>query len=253
AADLPAIIGILRPQLKGPDGCLAKIMSKDESKLFRQLLEKSRGIRNFMAHHNIPNDDRLQDLESTKKILSDILEFAIRGLASDRGIYQISWSPYHHICETSIEAKGPLTVIVPLNAGPLISFRDRVLQDHGLERRRELYRRSKRKATEESRRKQKDDYETALIRKQQRKERDIAMRSSRQRKKLDRIEQKFIKSQELGYARLNEVKVQMREEQEIFFRQRAEILTDGMFHPTVEESLFITFLLAISSPLWLTV
>jgi hypothetical protein len=88
AADLPAIIGILRPQLKEPDGYLANMMSEDEVKLFRRLLKKSKDIRNFMAHHNIRND-RWNDLENTKECLSDMLEFAIRGAASDRGIYQV--------------------------------------------------------------------------------------------------------------------------------------------------------------------
>lgn len=149
---------------------------------------------------------------------------------------------------------GPLIVMVPLNKEPLLSFRDRVLHDDDLEQSRVLYRRPKLKATEEGRQKQKDDYKTALIRKQQRKERDIAMRSNHQSKKLEKLEQRFIKSQELGYARLNEVKVRMREEKEVFYRQRAEILNDGIFHPTVgEKFLFITILLAISSPLWLTV
>jgi hypothetical protein len=46
----------------------------------------------------------------------------------------------------------------------------------------------------------------------------------------------------------------MREEKEVFYRQRADILNDGIFHPTVEEKLlFITILLAISSPLSVTV
>lgn len=144
--------------------------------------------------------------------------------------------------------------MVPLNKEPLLLFRDRVLRDHDLEQKRVLYQRPKRKATEEGRGKQKDDYETALIRKQQRKERDIAMRSNHQSEKLDRIKQRFIKSQELGHARINEVKVRMREEQELFYRQRAEILKDGIVHPTAEEKLLlITIILAISSPLWLMV
>jgi hypothetical protein len=42
-----------------------------------------------MAHHNILDDNRLNDLEKTKDELSDMLEFAIRGAASDRGIYQV--------------------------------------------------------------------------------------------------------------------------------------------------------------------
>lgn len=150
--------------------------------------------------------------------------------------------------------KRPPIVMVPLNAEPLLSFRDRVLRDHDIDQRRVLDRRKKRKSTEEGRRKQEDDYKTALIRKQQRKERELAIRSNHQSEKLNKIEQRFIKSQELGYARLNQVKVRMREEQEIFYRQRAEILNEGIFHPTVEEKfLFITILLAISSPVWLTV
>ncbi|KAJ5463681.1 hypothetical protein N7475_008625 [Penicillium sp. IBT 31633x] len=254
AVDLPAIVDILRFHLKKPDGCLAKMMSEDEIKVFRQLLKKSKNIRNLMAHHNIQDDNRLHDLKNTKEKMSDMLEFAIKVVASDRGIDQVTWSPYHHICKTYMEVKEPLIVTVPLNKEPLLSFRDQVLHDHELEQRPVLYQRSKRKATEEGRRKQKDDYATALIRKQKRKERDITMRLDHQSEKLDKLEQRFIKSQELGYARLYKIKTRMREEQELFHWQRAEILNNGMVHPTVEEKvLFITVFLAVSSPLWLTI
>jgi hypothetical protein len=144
--------------------------------------------------------------------------------------------------------------MIPLNKEPLLSFRDRVLRDHDFPQRQAIYRRPKGKATEDGRRKQKDDYETALIRKQQRKEQDIAMRSKHRSEKLDRIEQRFIKSQKMGYARLNEVKVRMKEEQELFHRQRAGLLKDGIFHPTDQDNLLlITIFLSILSPLWLTV
>lgn len=96
AADLPAIISILRLQLKEPDGCLAKMMTEDELTVFRWLLEKSRDIRNLMAHHNILNDDILNDLEKTKERLGARLEFAIRGAASDRGIYQVCFDIDSH-------------------------------------------------------------------------------------------------------------------------------------------------------------
>jgi hypothetical protein len=46
----------------------------------------------------------------------------------------------------------------------------------------------------------------------------------------------------------------MREEQEAFHRQRAEMLKDGTGRHTVEEEmLFYTILLAITSPLWLMI
>jgi hypothetical protein len=89
AADLPAIIDILRRQLQEPGGYLAQIMSEDELKVFRRLLRKSKEIRNLMAHYNIRDGERLNDLENTKENLSDMLEFAIRGAALDRGVYQV--------------------------------------------------------------------------------------------------------------------------------------------------------------------
>lgn len=89
AVDLPAIVDILRFHLKKPDGCLAKMMSEDEIKVFRQLLKKSKNIRNLMAHHNIQDDNRLHDLKNTKEKMSDMLEFAIKVVASDRGIDQV--------------------------------------------------------------------------------------------------------------------------------------------------------------------
>lgn len=142
--------------------------------------------------------------------------------------------------------------MVPLNGESLLHFRDRVLSDRNLEQRQMIYQNPKRKATEEGRRKQKDDYEVAFIKKQQRKERHIAMQFNHQSEKLDSIERKIIKSQELGYARLNEIKERMREEQEQLYRQRAEILKSGVFHST-ENLLLITIFLAITSPLWLMV
>lgn len=152
-----------------------------------------------------------------------------------------------------MEVQKPSIVMVPLNEEPLLSFRDRILRDHDLQQRLVLYRRPKQKATEESRQRQKDDYEAARIRKQQRRERDVAMRSKHQSEKLHRIEQRFLEAQELGYAQLNRVKVRMREQEEFFLRERAEILKDGMLHSTVDEEPFlITIILAISSPLWLT-
>jgi hypothetical protein len=89
AADLPVIIDILRLQLQGADGYLAQMMSEDELKVFRRLLRKSKEIRNLMAHHNIRSDEKLNGLKNTKESLSDMLEFAIRGAASDRGVYQV--------------------------------------------------------------------------------------------------------------------------------------------------------------------
>lgn len=42
----------------------------------------------MIAHHSIGNDEKLNDIEITKERLSDMLEFAIREIVSDRGMYQ---------------------------------------------------------------------------------------------------------------------------------------------------------------------
>ena len=42
AADLPAIVDIVRLQLKEPNGSLAKVMKEDELKTLRQLLTKAK-------------------------------------------------------------------------------------------------------------------------------------------------------------------------------------------------------------------
>ncbi|KAJ5080907.1 hypothetical protein N7456_013617 [Penicillium angulare] len=253
AADLPTIVEILRLQLKRPNGCFSEMMSDGELKTFGQLLLKSKQIRNLMAHHLTRDHTRLNQLAQTKDTLSETLEATIRRAALHRGIHQIAWSPYYHVCKAYMQARGPLTVMIPLNEERLLSFRDRILHDPDLEQERVFRRRLKRKATEESRRKQKEDFETALVRKQQRKERDIAMRAKHQSEKLDKINQRFIKSQELGYSRLNKIQTWMKEEQRLYHRQRAEILQDGFAYPTGNEKLLTITVLAISSPLWLTI
>ena len=55
AADLPAIIRILRLQSKKPNGTLTTIMADDELQIFRRLMRKVKEIRNLMAHHQIRN------------------------------------------------------------------------------------------------------------------------------------------------------------------------------------------------------
>lgn len=141
--------------------------------------------------------------------------------------------------------------MVPLNGDPLLSIRETILRDHDSEQMRLLYRRPKRRATEESRQKQKNDYEAALIRKQQRKERDIALRSSHLAEKCRRLEQRFKKSQELGRAQMKQIEMRMREEQRIFNRQRAEILKDGILHSSPDpKPLLIAIFVTISSPFW---
>lgn len=89
AADLPTIIDILRVQSKRTDGTLSEMMREEDLVNFRRLLTRVKKIRNLMAHHGAPNEDNLNRLKNAKERLSDILEYAIRAVASDRGIYEV--------------------------------------------------------------------------------------------------------------------------------------------------------------------
>lgn len=142
--------------------------------------------------------------------------------------------------------------MVPLNEEPLLSLRQRVLRDHDITQSRLIQRHPKSIATEESRQKQKDDYEAAATRRRQRQERHMAVQSNHLTEKLQKLEQRFNRSQELRLAQINVLKEQMRTEQEIFHRQRTEIFQKGILQPFSGEEIFsITVFLAISSPLWM--
>ena len=141
---------------------------------------------------------------------------------------------------------------VPLNEESLLSFRDRILREAGLQQRQILYGRPKHKATEASRRKHREDLEAAVRRKSQRQERDIAKRSQEQRDKLQRIQQRFTEWKEWECAQLTKIRGRMREEEDVLQRQRAEILKDNLLHLSIEEQISLMLvLLAISSPIWL--
>lgn len=143
-------------------------------------------------------------------------------------------------------------VPISLNEVSLLSVRQKVLRDHEIVQNRLLRHRPRRLATEESRRKQKDDYEVAVIRRRLRQERDIAIRSNHLIEKLQKLEQRHHRSQELYSAQLSVVRGRMRQEQETFHRQRAEIFKKGIVQPTnYEQNLLIIVVLAISSPLWI--
>ncbi|KAK5806922.1 hypothetical protein VI817_001180 [Penicillium citrinum] len=116
AADLPAIVDIVRLQLKEPNGSLAKIMKEDELKTLRQLLTKAKQIRNNMAHHTTQNENRLEVLENTKRNLCDLLEYAIKMTAMERGISQVCFT---------IELDSKLVLITSLT-DQLVSVSSRV-------------------------------------------------------------------------------------------------------------------------------
>jgi hypothetical protein len=110
--------------LQEPGGYLAQIMSEDELKVFRRLLRKSKEIRNLMAHYNIRDGERLNDLENTKENLSDMLEFAIRGAALDRGVYQVYFYIYTYTDNLLIVYSRSLGLPIIISAKYLWKRRD---------------------------------------------------------------------------------------------------------------------------------
>lgn len=70
AADLPAIDDTLQQASKIPNGRLRTVMSNEKLKTFRHLIHRSREIRNSVAHHRAPCEQRMKDLRYIKEKLS---------------------------------------------------------------------------------------------------------------------------------------------------------------------------------------
>lgn len=166
----------------------------------------------------------------------------------------MSWSPCHHIYQIYTRGARSPVVGVPLNEDSLLSFRERILREHdnNLSLLHIPNRRRKCKSTEESRKKQEEDYNAAYIRKQQRIERNLAVQSEHLLLKLRKLEQNFEKNQMFGYAQINKIKLRMRKEEEIFHYQRSKLLRNAVLpQDTFKESFLTLVLLAICSPLWI--
>ena len=143
-----------------------------------------------------------------------------------------------------------MVVLVPLNKGHLLTFREKTLREHNNQLLPLPVQRRKHRSTEESRMKHEHDYRAAYQRRQQRKEQHTALQSYQLLTKLQKLEQSFSKSQELGYAQINKIKLRMKKEQEIFHGQRSEILVNAET-VSYEEYSFILVWLAVCSPLWI--
>ena len=89
AAELPALIKVLRHQLKEPNGTLTTIMADHELQIFRRLLKKAWEMRNQMAHHQSLDDGKLDNIRDVKEQLCKMLENTIRRAASEFGTHQV--------------------------------------------------------------------------------------------------------------------------------------------------------------------
>jgi hypothetical protein len=126
AADMPALINIIRPHTTEPSGNLTAIMSEDELKDFHQLMKKANQIRNKSAHHIIQSADKLKGLEDVKRRFSDMLDFSTRSIASDRGIHQVCSNIQISLDNMLIRhLKGIFATQQPQSKGP------QPLQEHG--------------------------------------------------------------------------------------------------------------------------
>lgn len=92
AADFPALSKIIRHHARDSSRSLAHIMSEDELTSFPQLMKKATEIRNISAHHGIVTMNKLNNLQNIKQRLSNMLEFAIKRVASDYGIDQVCFN-----------------------------------------------------------------------------------------------------------------------------------------------------------------
>lgn len=141
-----------------------------------------------------------------------------------------------------------------MNEESLLSFRERTLREHDNRLSLLQNQRRKNKSTEASRKKQEDDYKAACLRKQQRRERNLAMQLNQALMKLRKLEESFDEQQNRCLAKINKIKLSMRKDEEIFQYRRSKLLTNVISQQgTSQESVIILVLLAICSPLWIPV
>lgn len=82
AADLPTIHNALRQASKSRCGKLRAVMNDEQLNRFMYLMRKSRGIRNAVAHHQIPCEQKMKELRSIKDELNRQLQSIINLVAS---------------------------------------------------------------------------------------------------------------------------------------------------------------------------
>jgi hypothetical protein len=92
AADFLTLGDIIRRHTRDSSRSLTHIMNEDELASFRRLLTKAKEIRNISAHHGIITMDKFTKLEGIKQRLSEVLEFSIKKVASDRTVDQVCFN-----------------------------------------------------------------------------------------------------------------------------------------------------------------
>jgi hypothetical protein len=82
AADLPAMVDILRAACVSETGILRTALGPQTSKRLRKWLQKAKEIRNDVAHHQSVDAKKLSALREVRNELCTLLEFAIRTVAA---------------------------------------------------------------------------------------------------------------------------------------------------------------------------
>ncbi|GLA81165.1 hypothetical protein AtubIFM56815_004804 [Aspergillus tubingensis] len=275
AADLPAIVDTLECACFQPNSRLRCVLDERTSRHFRNLLLRSKQIRNVMAHHLSLTHEKLLALRNTKEELEREFQSAIGQVASRYNIQQVTWYP------DDTEFSGPShrhTEAIALGSEPPLYQRQRILAFEAgpsnmpkknkkkkekkqeekertkmkQEEKKQKKKKQKKKATEESRAAHLIALEASLRRRIGKIEKEKAQIMEAKARKLQILEQTYRQRWQERMEKINRILLLTKDEERDLKVQHGKIFGEPFGANVSTDALFILMLLALSSPLWLS-
>ncbi|GKZ64979.1 hypothetical protein AnigIFM60653_007659 [Aspergillus niger] len=248
AADLPAIVDTLEDACFQPGSRLRGVLDEQASKHFRNLLLRSKQIRNVMAHHLGLSNEKMMALQKTTQELEQQFQSVISQAASRYNIQQVNWYP------DDTEFSGTAdrhTETISLGSEPLLYQREKILGIATVPSNSSKKKKRKQKATEESRAAHWIAFEASLRRKTSRMQEEQTRIMEAKARKLQKLEQKCHQRRQVRTNQINRILRMMEDEERDRKVQLRKILGEQFGANVSTDALFILTLLALSSPFWL--
>ncbi|GLA50064.1 hypothetical protein AnigIFM63604_006083 [Aspergillus niger] len=248
AADLPAIVDTLEHACFEPGSRLRGVLGEKASRHFRNLLLRSKQIRNIMAHHLPLSDEKRLALQETNQELDQQLQSVISRAASRYDIQQVNWYPD----DTEFSGRSNWhSEIISLGSEPPLYQRQKILGTAAVPSNGSKKKKRKQKATKESREAHWIALEASLRRKIGRIQEEQARIMEAKARKLQRLEQTYRQRWQVRMEKINRILLMTKDEERDLKIQRRKIFGEPFGAKLSTDALFILILLALSSPLWL--
>ncbi|KAJ0414151.1 hypothetical protein BJY00DRAFT_319112 [Aspergillus carlsbadensis] len=255
AADLPALVDILRASCAAKPGILRTALGPRTSKKLRKWLQKAKEIRNAMAHHLSVDKEKMGALREVRDELCNLLEAAIRTVAAYRKLCEVAWCPCSY--RSALSESGPgdgiyktETILLACGTEPLLSQRHRMLARLDCLPQSEQQTHKRKVRTTETRQEAVNDLIRSQKRKLDRRQQTKAMEEDMKARKLRVLDQDYQRMRQLRLEQLNRLHSLLEDEEKIWHIRRSVLLEDTGALPPMDDNAVLA-ILALTSPLWL--